>query len=134
MRRAIPAGPEVSSVERPADGTRAMRSAPQRFVETWVDAVVGFLFCVVLPIPIYATGEPFVGEFALPGGFIGVHSGLILAAQRADQWKWNICKEALATMPEAEYQRFTVAFLAGEPWAKKRANEIDLTIKARKSA
>lgn len=36
-----------------------MRSAPQRFIETWVDAVVGFLFCVVLPIPIYAVGQPF---------------------------------------------------------------------------
>ena len=62
MRRAIPVGPEASSVERPLNGARAMRSAPQRFVETWIDAIVGFLFCVVLPIPIYATGEPFAGE------------------------------------------------------------------------
>lgn len=62
MRRAIPAGPEASSVDRPLNGARAMRSAPQRFVETWIDAIVGFLFCVVLPIPIYATGEPFAGE------------------------------------------------------------------------
>jgi lipopolysaccharide/colanic/teichoic acid biosynthesis glycosyltransferase len=62
LRRAIPVGPEALSVERPLNGARAMRSAPQRFVETWIDAVVGFLFCVVLPIPIYATGEPFAGE------------------------------------------------------------------------
>lgn len=63
MRRAIPVGPEASSVERPLNGARAaMRSAPQRFVETWIDAIVGFLFCVVLPVPIYATGEPFAGE------------------------------------------------------------------------
>jgi lipopolysaccharide/colanic/teichoic acid biosynthesis glycosyltransferase len=41
-----------------------MRSAPQRFLETWIDAIVGFLFCVVLPIPIYATGEPFATELA----------------------------------------------------------------------
>ena len=40
-----------------------MRSAPQRFIETWVDALLGFLFCVVLPIPLYATDEPFVGPF-----------------------------------------------------------------------
>ncbi len=59
MRRAIPVGPEASSVERPLSSARAMRLAPQRFVETWIDAIVGFLFCVVLPIPIYATGEPF---------------------------------------------------------------------------
>jgi lipopolysaccharide/colanic/teichoic acid biosynthesis glycosyltransferase len=62
VRRAIPVGPEASSAERPLNGARAMRSAPQRFVETWIDAIVGFLFCVVMPIPIYATGEPFVGE------------------------------------------------------------------------
>ncbi|HZX87796.1 MAG TPA: sugar transferase [Reyranella sp.] len=59
MSRAIPVGPEASSVERPLNSAPAMRSAPQRFVETWIDAIVGFLFCVVLPIPIYATGEPF---------------------------------------------------------------------------
>ena len=40
-----------------------LRSAPQRFIETWVDAVLGFLFCVVLPIPIYSIDEPFVGPF-----------------------------------------------------------------------
>jgi lipopolysaccharide/colanic/teichoic acid biosynthesis glycosyltransferase len=62
VRRAIPAGQETSSVERPLNAAQAMRSAPQRFVETWIDAIVGFLFCVVLPIPIYATGEPFASE------------------------------------------------------------------------
>lgn len=45
------------------NGSRTMRSAPQRFIETWIDAAVGFLFCVVLPIPIYATGEPFIGAW-----------------------------------------------------------------------
>ena len=44
---------------RTATAAPGMRSAPQRFIETWVDAVVGFLFCVVLPIPIYAAGQPF---------------------------------------------------------------------------
>lgn len=64
MRRAIPVGPSASSMGRPANGSRAMRSAPQRFLETWIDAAVGFLFCVILPIPIYATGEPFAGVWA----------------------------------------------------------------------
>lgn len=38
-----------------------MLSAPQRFLETWIDAALGFVFCVVLPIPLYAPGEPFTG-------------------------------------------------------------------------
>ena len=62
LRRAMPVEPDASSAERPINGARAMRSAPQRFLETWIDAIVGFLFCVVLPIPIYATGEPFAAE------------------------------------------------------------------------
>ncbi|HTR83776.1 MAG TPA: hypothetical protein VMI56_04825, partial [Reyranella sp.] len=58
-----------SAGESPPQGERrgttrvTIRSAPQRFVETWIDALAGFLFCVVLPIPIYATGEPFAGPF-----------------------------------------------------------------------
>jgi lipopolysaccharide/colanic/teichoic acid biosynthesis glycosyltransferase len=36
-----------------------MRSAPERFLEAWIDAVVGFVFCVVLPIPIYTPRDPF---------------------------------------------------------------------------
>ncbi|CAN5828660.1 sugar transferase [soil metagenome] len=53
-----------------------MRSAPQRFLETWIDAIVGFVFCVVLPIPIYATGEPFAAglggaEFTIIASAIG---------------------------------------------------------------
>ncbi|MBI2736006.1 MAG: sugar transferase [Rhodospirillales bacterium] len=64
MRSATPMGPNASSVGAPpGNGSRAMRSAPQRFLETWTDAAVGFLFCVVLPIPIYATGEPFAGAW-----------------------------------------------------------------------
>jgi lipopolysaccharide/colanic/teichoic acid biosynthesis glycosyltransferase len=63
LRRAMPVEPDASAAERPTNGTRGMRSAPQRFLETWIDAIVGFLFCVVLPIPIYATGEPFAAEF-----------------------------------------------------------------------
>lgn len=64
MRRAIPAGAETPPGEpvRSAVEPR-LRSAPQRFIETWVDAVLGFLFCVVLPIPIYSVDEPFVGAF-----------------------------------------------------------------------
>lgn len=63
LRGAMPVEPDASVAERPMNGTRGMRSAPQRFLETWIDAIVGFLFCVVLPIPIYATSEPFAAEF-----------------------------------------------------------------------
>jgi hypothetical protein len=61
--RAIAAEVDVSSDEPRTTGTPRMRSAPQRFIESWVDAFLGFLFCVVLPIPLYATDEPFVGPF-----------------------------------------------------------------------
>ena len=66
MRRATPAEAAGPS----PDGTKssraapAIRSAPERFFETWLDALGGFVFCVVLPIPIYATGEPFAQGIA----------------------------------------------------------------------
>jgi lipopolysaccharide/colanic/teichoic acid biosynthesis glycosyltransferase len=63
VRRAFPTGVEASTAELLVGASPAMRSAPQRFIESWIDAVVGFLFCVVLPIPIYATNEPFVTAF-----------------------------------------------------------------------
>ncbi len=59
MREAIPAEAEPSAGNQQAKSAPVIRSAPQRFIETWLDAVGGFFFCVVLPVPIYATGEPF---------------------------------------------------------------------------
>ena len=38
----ITAGVDVSSDEQMTISTPRMRSAPQRFIETWVDAVLGF--------------------------------------------------------------------------------------------
>lgn len=63
VREAIPAGAKAPSSDPSAVAGPRLRSAPQRFIETWVDAVLGFLFCVVLPIPIYATDEPFMSPF-----------------------------------------------------------------------
>ena len=63
LRRALSASLDAPAAEIRSAGAPLMRSAPQRFIETWVDAVLGFLFCVVLPIPIYATAEPFAKEF-----------------------------------------------------------------------
>jgi len=40
-----------------------MPSAPQRFIEAWIDASLGFVFCVILPIPLYAPAGPFAKEF-----------------------------------------------------------------------
>ena len=96
MRRAIPVGPEASSVERPLNGARAMRSAPQRFVETWIDAIVGFLFCVVLPIPIYATGEPFAGA-------LGGTEFTIIATAAGYSVVWY-CGRRLDAFPRATLQ------------------------------
>jgi lipopolysaccharide/colanic/teichoic acid biosynthesis glycosyltransferase len=61
LRRAIPVEPV------PADSVSermpAMPSAPQRFIEAWIDASLGFVFCVILPIPLYAPAGPFAKEF-----------------------------------------------------------------------
>lgn len=40
-----------------------MPSAPQRFIEAWIDASLGFVFCVILPIPLYAPAGPFAKDF-----------------------------------------------------------------------
>ncbi|SKA37173.1 Sugar transferase involved in LPS biosynthesis (colanic, teichoic acid) [Enhydrobacter aerosaccus] len=56
-------GAESPAAEQPSGRAREIRSAPQRFIETWIDAIGGFLFCVVVPIPFYATGEPFKAGF-----------------------------------------------------------------------
>ncbi len=64
MRSAIPVEAEATTARSPsARAAPVIRSAPQRFIETWLDALGGFVFCVVLPIPIYATGEPFAKGF-----------------------------------------------------------------------
>jgi lipopolysaccharide/colanic/teichoic acid biosynthesis glycosyltransferase len=96
VRRAIPVGPKASSVERPLNSARAMRSAPQRFVETWIDATVGFLFCVVLPIPIYATGEPFAGA-------LGGTEFTIIATAAGYSVVWY-CGRRLDAFPRATLQ------------------------------
>lgn len=53
-----------------------IRPAPERFFETWIDLLGGFLFSVVLPIPIYATVAPFAAG-------IGATEQTILATAKA---------------------------------------------------
>ena len=73
-----------------------IRSAPERFLETWLDAMGGFLFCVVLPIPIYATGEPFAGG-------IGAMEQTILATAAAYVIVWY-CGRRLEAFPRVTLQ------------------------------
>ena len=73
-----------------------IRSAPERFLETWLDAMGGFLFCVVLPIPIYATGEPFAGG-------IGAMEQTILATAAAYAIVWY-CGRRLEAFPRVTLQ------------------------------
>jgi lipopolysaccharide/colanic/teichoic acid biosynthesis glycosyltransferase len=73
-----------------------IRSAPERFFETWLDALGGFLFCVVLPIPIYATGEPFAQG-------IGATEQTILATAAAYTIVWY-CGRRLDAFPRATLQ------------------------------
>lgn len=60
MQEAIPAG---SAAAPSPQRTTAIPSAPQRFLEAWIDASLGFVFCVILPIPLYATAGPFSKGF-----------------------------------------------------------------------
>ena len=97
MRNAVPVGGEPSaSAASPARTTPAIRSAPQRFVETWLDALGGFLFSVVLPIPFYATGEPFAQG-------IGATEQTILATAVAYAIVWY-CGRRLDAFPRVTLQ------------------------------
>ncbi len=96
MRRAIPAEAEPPSVEPQTRQLPAIRSAPQRFVETWFDAIGGFLICVVLPIPVYATGEPFAKG-------IGATEQTILATALAYAVVWY-CGRRLDAFPRVTLQ------------------------------
>ena len=40
-------------------GVADMPSAPLRFLESWIQAVLGFVVCIVLPILVYAQAVPF---------------------------------------------------------------------------
>jgi lipopolysaccharide/colanic/teichoic acid biosynthesis glycosyltransferase len=73
--------------------TPSIRSAPERFFETWLDALGGFLFSVVLPIPVYATGEPFAQG-------IGATEQTILATAFAYVVVWY-CGRRLDAFPRA---------------------------------
>ena len=96
MRRAIPVGADPSSAEPLPRQRPVIRSAPRRFIETWIDAVGGFLLCVVVPIPIYATGEPFMRRF-------GAAEQTILATAIAYIVVWY-CGRRLEAFPRATLQ------------------------------
>lgn len=73
-----------------------MPSAPQRFIEAWIDASLGFVFCVVLPIPLYATAGPFAKDF-------GATEFTIVATAIAYAIVWY-CGRRLDAFPRATLQ------------------------------
>ena len=73
-----------------------MPSAPQRFLEAWIDASLGFVFCVVLPIPLYATAGPFAKDF-------GATEFTIVATAVAYAIVWY-CGRRLDAFPRATLQ------------------------------
>lgn len=98
MREAMPAE-AVQPPQAEAESSRgkpAIRSAPERFFETWLDALGGFLFSVVLPIPFYATGEPFAKG-------IGATEQTILSTAIAYVIVWY-CGRRLDAFPRATLQ------------------------------
>jgi lipopolysaccharide/colanic/teichoic acid biosynthesis glycosyltransferase len=98
LRRAYPvrAVTPSSAGEESFRGKPVIRSAPERFFETWLDALGGFLFCVVLPIPIYATQEPFSEG-------IGATEQTILATAAAYVVVWY-CARRLDAFPRVTLQ------------------------------
>jgi len=73
-----------------------MPSAPQRFIEAWIDASLGFVFCVILPIPLYAPAGPFAKEF-------GATEFTIVATAIAYAIVWY-CGRRLDAFPRATLQ------------------------------
>src|SRR5258708_2489197 len=94
LQGAMPVGAGPSSSAGPP--SPVIRSAPERFLATWLDAMGGFLFCVVLPIPIYATGEPFASG-------IGAMEQTILATAAAYVIVWY-CGRRLEAFPRVTLQ------------------------------
>ena len=98
MREAMPAeaAQPAQAAAESSRGKPAIRSAPERFFETWLDALGGFLFSVVLPIPFYATGEPFAKG-------IGATEQTILSTAIAYVIVWY-CGRRLDAFPRATLQ------------------------------
>ncbi len=94
MWRAIPVEP--MPIEALPERAPAMPSAPQRFIEAWIDASLGFVFCVVLPIPLYATAGPFAKDF-------GATEFTIVATAVAYAIVWY-CGRRLDAFPRATLQ------------------------------
>jgi lipopolysaccharide/colanic/teichoic acid biosynthesis glycosyltransferase len=92
----MPVGADASAAGPASADAPAIRSAPERFIETWLDAIGGFLFCVILPIPVYATGEPFAAGF-------GATEQTILATAFAYAVVWY-CGRRLDALPRATLQ------------------------------
>jgi predicted Zn-dependent protease len=89
-------GDESGSVISPAEERklgeqvmRQIRGSPQfvtdaeitRYVQDLGDRLVGNSDAVGMSFEFFAIDDPTINAFAIPGGFVGVHTGLILAAQ-----------------------------------------------------
>lgn len=68
------------------------------------------------------------------GRFTGRGPPNLPPEQRKAIWQSRICEEAQRTMPADKYAKWLDAYANGEPWAKRKAEEIDKQIKARKAA
>ena len=75
-------------------GVADMPSAPLRFLESWIQAFLGFIVCIVLPILVYAQAVPFAD------GSIGVAERTIIATALA-YFVVVYCGSRLETFPGA---------------------------------
>jgi len=73
----MPEASDYLSTRTMSLGVADMPSAPLRFLEAWIQTILGFFVCIVLPILVYAQSVPFAD------GSIGVAERTILATALA---------------------------------------------------
>ena len=82
------------TTQRASLGVAVMPSAPLRFLKSWIQAGLGFIVCIVLPILVYAQAVPFAD------GSIGVAERTIIATALA-YFVVVYCGSRLETFPGA---------------------------------
>jgi lipopolysaccharide/colanic/teichoic acid biosynthesis glycosyltransferase len=90
----LPEAAEYLPTRQASPGVVEMPSAPLRFLESWIQALLGLFLCILLPIAVYAQSVPFAD------GSIGVAERAILATALA-YFVVIYCGSRLESFPNA---------------------------------